>query len=82
MMQAHHAKKLFGRIQMLWPDHIYLFREPEEVVAMIDEVGLQITGRRFFTPAGVTEERARKRKLPIACAVIAEKKWRLRTENR
>jgi SAM-dependent methyltransferase len=53
------------------PDHIHLFQDPEEVLDLVTSTGLEILGHRLFTGVGVTEERARKRRMPIACAVIA-----------
>ena len=53
------------------PDHIHLFEAPEEVLDLVGSAGLEILDHRLFTGVGVSEERARKRRLPIACAVIA-----------
>lgn len=55
------------------PDHIYLFRTPEEVVQLVEASGLRVLEQRSFAGVGVSEERARRRHLPIACAVVAER---------
>jgi len=55
------------------PDHIMLFRTPEEVVDVISQAGFRI-GETLFAPAtGVTLERARKRALTISAVVVAYK---------
>jgi len=53
------------------PDHIHLFEDPEQVLDLVTAAGLEILDHRLFTGVGVSEERARKRKMPIACAIIA-----------
>ena len=55
------------------PDHIYLFRTPEEVLELVAAAGLEVMENTTFATLGMTEEKARKRKLPIACAIIARK---------
>ena len=53
------------------PDHIYLFETPEQVSELVCASGLRIVDERCFTGAGLTEERARKRRMPISCALTA-----------
>jgi 2-polyprenyl-3-methyl-5-hydroxy-6-metoxy-1,4-benzoquinol methylase len=59
------------------PDHIFLFRSPEEIIECIEAAGLRVLEQRCFTGVGIDEARARKRHLPIACAVIAERSARM-----
>jgi 2-polyprenyl-3-methyl-5-hydroxy-6-metoxy-1,4-benzoquinol methylase len=55
------------------PDHIHLFESPEAIFDLVAGAGLRILESRTFTGVGIGEERARKRKLPIACAMIVER---------
>ena len=55
------------------PDHIYLFQNPEQVWELVRAAGLEILESRTFTGVGISEERARKRRLPISCALIARR---------
>jgi len=55
------------------PDHIHLFRTPDEVVRLVEASGLRVLEQQSFTGVGVSAERARKQHLPIACAVVAER---------
>ncbi len=55
------------------PDHIYLFREPEEIVALVRRGGFEIEDYAFFPMTGATEERARREKLTISVAVIGRR---------
>ena len=53
------------------PDHIYLFRNPEELVQMMEGLGFRVL-QTFFAPiTGATMERARRQELTISCVVIA-----------
>jgi 2-polyprenyl-3-methyl-5-hydroxy-6-metoxy-1,4-benzoquinol methylase len=54
------------------PDHIYLFRTPEEVVAAVREAGLEPLDTAFFPMTGQSLERARKMKLTITAVVTAQ----------
>lgn len=56
------------------PDHIYLFRTPEEIVEMVRAAGFEIEQSLFSPCSGATLERARKRSLSISTAVIARRK--------
>jgi 2-polyprenyl-3-methyl-5-hydroxy-6-metoxy-1,4-benzoquinol methylase len=55
------------------PDHIFLFSTPEEVIAAVHASGLEPVETGIFPASGYTEGTARKMKLCISCAVIAEK---------
>lgn len=55
------------------PDHIYLFRSPEEIVDMMKTAGFEIVDTLFAPPTGSTLEKARKQGLSISAAVIATK---------
>lgn len=52
------------------PDHIFLLRQPEEVMAMLEQAGFAIAEHRFFPAVGYTEERARKAGTTISCLAI------------
>jgi 2-polyprenyl-3-methyl-5-hydroxy-6-metoxy-1,4-benzoquinol methylase len=54
------------------PDHIYLFRTPEEVVSVVEAAGFTPLETAFFPMTGQTLERARKRLLTISVVVTAE----------
>lgn len=53
------------------PDHIYLFRAPEELVEMMRQEGFAILHTHFAPATGATLERARKQALTISTVVIA-----------
>ncbi|HEY8191764.1 MAG TPA: class I SAM-dependent methyltransferase [Alphaproteobacteria bacterium] len=55
------------------PDHIYLWRKPEEIRQMVEAGGLEI--ERFITlpPTGKTLEQALKHDFDISCIAIARK---------
>ncbi|PWB84394.1 MAG: class I SAM-dependent methyltransferase [Methylocystaceae bacterium] len=55
------------------PDHISLFRSPEEIVELVRESGLVVEDTLFAPPAGVTLERAREMALTISTVVVASK---------
>lgn len=55
------------------PDHLYLFRTPEEVEDMVRAAGLEIEESLFAPCTGATLERARRLNLTISAAVIARK---------
>lgn len=54
------------------PDHIYLFRAPEEILAMVESAGFKVVDSRFFATTGASLDQARRRALAISTAVIAE----------
>lgn len=51
-------------------DHIYLFREPEELVELVRRAGFEVISTRFAPVTGWTEARARKRRMPISTGVV------------
>jgi len=53
------------------PDHIYLFRAPEEIVAMVESAGFEIIDSAFFPTTGASLDRARKHALAISTAIVA-----------
>ena len=53
------------------PDHIFLFRTPEEVRALIQGAGFAVEGFYMFPATGFAEDEARRRKLTISCVAIA-----------
>ncbi|OYW52449.1 MAG: hypothetical protein B7Y80_18655 [Hyphomicrobium sp. 32-62-53] len=55
------------------PDHLYLFRTPEEVVDMVSSVGFEILDTRFEPCTGASLARARKLDLTISAAVVARR---------
>lgn len=55
------------------PDHLYLFRAPEEVEEMMREAGFAIESRMFAPCTGATLDRARRLNLTISAAVIGAK---------
>ena len=64
------------------PDHIFLFRNPEEVVDLVTGSGLEIIQARHFTNVGISEDRARQKRLPIATAMIAQAPHRSRRKRK
>ncbi len=52
------------------PDHIYLWREPEEVVELIEQTGFTVLDRRYLPLTGYTEAQARQSKFTISVSVI------------
>ncbi len=55
------------------PDHLYLFRTPEEVRDMVAQAGLEIVDTLYAPPSGASLEKARKQELSISAAVIARR---------
>lgn len=55
------------------PDHISLYRSPEEVISLVSDSGLAVEDALFALPTGVTLERARKDALTINAVVVARK---------
>jgi 2-polyprenyl-3-methyl-5-hydroxy-6-metoxy-1,4-benzoquinol methylase len=53
------------------PDHIYLFRTPEELVELMKGLGFKILRTHFAPITGATLERAREQALTISAVVIA-----------
>lgn len=75
----YHVLKPGGRIWINLPlnspapDHIYLLREPEEVIDMVNNAGFRIVDHKLFPLTGYTLEQALKKTYTINSAVIAEK---------
>lgn len=55
------------------PDHIALFKTPEEVVELVAGVGLAVEDTAFFPVTGYSLERARRTGSTISCAVTARR---------
>lgn len=55
------------------PDHLYLFRTPEEVAQVVEKAGFMIEDAMFAPCSGATLERARRLNLTISAAVIGRK---------
>lgn len=55
------------------PDHIYLWRAPDEFTAFVEEQGFEIESRHFLPVTGHTLEHALRRNLSVSCIVIARK---------
>jgi 2-polyprenyl-3-methyl-5-hydroxy-6-metoxy-1,4-benzoquinol methylase len=53
------------------PDHIYLLNSPEEGTELVRAAGLEVEEVRVFPMTGFTEERARRTKSTISCAIVA-----------
>jgi 2-polyprenyl-3-methyl-5-hydroxy-6-metoxy-1,4-benzoquinol methylase len=56
------------------PDHIYLFRTPEEAVDMVREAGFDVQHTLFSPCTGVSLARARKHRLTISVTLVATRK--------
>jgi SAM-dependent methyltransferase len=55
------------------PDHISLFRQPEEILTLLERNGLSVIDHRFFPATGLTLERARKAGMTMSCAAICRR---------
>lgn len=55
------------------PDHIYLWRSTEELVAFVTSQGFEIESVRYFPVTGASLETAQRKKLSISCVVIGRK---------
>ena len=55
------------------PDHIYLFRHPDEVRDLIETNGLHISELRCYPATGYSLDRAQRKNLPISVAVVIRK---------
>ncbi|MER5770043.1 class I SAM-dependent methyltransferase [Streptomyces sp. NPDC001985] len=54
------------------PDHINLWRTPEEVHAYLRDGGLRILGAEVFPMTGYTEREARDNRATLSCALVCE----------
>lgn len=55
------------------PDHIFLFRSPEEVVALVEAAGLAVDLAAFIPGTGFTEVQARRAQATISTVIIARR---------
>lgn len=55
------------------PDHIWLFRSPEEVRDMVEEAGFKIVDTLYSPYTGITLQRARDLEATISAVVVGEK---------
>ena len=55
------------------PDHITLWRSPEEVRSFVQQNGFRIVEEKLFPVTGYTIEQAMARQLGISCVLIGEK---------
>lgn len=55
------------------PDHIYLWRSPEEFRSFVEDLGFEIEQAYDLPQTGVSLERAQKLNLSISCVVVARK---------
>ena len=55
------------------PDHIYLWRDPEEFTSFVEGQGFEIGSKHFLPVTGHSLERALRRKLSVSCIVIGRK---------
>jgi 2-polyprenyl-3-methyl-5-hydroxy-6-metoxy-1,4-benzoquinol methylase len=55
------------------PDHIYLFSNPGEVQALVEQAGFKIKSLELFATQGRSVERALKDKISVSSGLIAHK---------
>ena len=55
------------------PDHIYIFRTPEEVVSMVEESGLEVVDTFLAPVSGASLQDARRRRITISTVVVARR---------
>jgi len=55
------------------PDHLYLLREPEEALALVEDAGFDVVEHHFHPCTGYSLERARKVKATVSCVVIGRR---------
>lgn len=53
------------------PDHIYLWRTPEEFVSFVSDCGLEVENTFFYPATGVSLEKARRAAITISCVITA-----------
>lgn len=54
------------------PDHLQLYRQPEEVAAVLEQGGFRVLEIASHTTQAISLPRALKRKIAVTCSVIAE----------
>ena len=55
------------------PDHLALFKTPEEIVDLVGAAGFEVIDTLFSPPSGSTLERARKLNLAISTVIVAKR---------
>jgi 2-polyprenyl-3-methyl-5-hydroxy-6-metoxy-1,4-benzoquinol methylase len=55
------------------PDHLYLLRQPEETITLVQDAGYEIMESRLFPMTGYSVEKARRLNATINCCVIARR---------
>lgn len=55
------------------PDHIYLVRDLDHAIGLVEQAGLEVVDARAFPMSGATLEKAVKRKLAVSCVVSTRK---------
>ena len=55
------------------PDHIFLVRDLDHAVALVEEAGLEVVDAQAFPMSGATLEKAIKRRLAVSCVVSTRK---------
>ena len=58
------------------PDHIFLWTSPEEVVRMVEGVGLEVERIALFPITGYSIERARAMRVGISTVIVARRRHR------
>jgi len=80
LQSLHAALKPGGRIfinapiNSPAPDHIYLWRTPEEFTDFVAAQGFEIADAQFFPVTGASLERALRKQLSVSCIVIGTKR--------
>ncbi len=57
------------------PDHIYLWREPEEIAALAEDAGIEVVREFYFPATGFSLEQARKANITISVVVIGRRTY-------
>jgi 2-polyprenyl-3-methyl-5-hydroxy-6-metoxy-1,4-benzoquinol methylase len=55
------------------PDHIFLWKDPNEFVAWVEAQGFEIEAKEFYPVTGASLERAIRKKLSVSCIVVARR---------
>ena len=79
LQTLHKSLRMHGRIfihipiNSPAPDHIHLWRTPEDVRAFVCQNGFQIVMEKMFPVTGYTIEQAMARTLSVSCVLVGEK---------
>lgn len=79
LQSLHAALKPGGRIfinapiNSPAPDHIYLWRSPDEFVDFVKAQGFGVADAQYFPVTGVTLERALRKDMSVSCIVVGTK---------